>query len=196
MCNGGSQCRLQDQLGLLERIALTKVPQELKEPHVPRQVRFADAPKHPQVRLEQGEQTLRPILMHVTTGILLLRVIDELMHVAFQRLIAAGGIGIEPTARVHRHVGGLLYGLHREISGRLYNDSALTTDPGYNGWPVFVIMAPAGLAFLTAPTRAAPQRFLPSLLRLPLVASGMVEVIGFHRAFQLAMHLIRQGGIA
>jgi hypothetical protein len=42
------------------------------ESHIPRQVRFADAPKHPQVRLEQGEQTLRPILMHVTMGILLL----------------------------------------------------------------------------------------------------------------------------
>jgi hypothetical protein len=57
-------------------------------------------------------------------------------------------------------------------------------------------MAPTGLTLLAAPTRAAPQRLLPSLLRLPLVTRGMVEVIGFHRAFQLAMHLIRQGSIA
>ena len=30
---------------------------------------------------------------------------------------------------------------------------------------------------------------------LPLVAGGMIEVIGFHCAFQLAVHLIRQGRI-
>src|SRR6266571_5099474 len=134
--------------------------------------------------------------MHLTTGIFLLRMIDVLMHVARHRPIAAGGVRIKPTARLHRQVGCLLYRLHREISGRLYNDRALTTAPGDNGWLVFVIMAPAGLAFLAAPTRAAPQRLLSSLRRLPLVASSMVEVIGFNGAFQLAMHLIRQGGIA
>jgi hypothetical protein len=31
---------LQDQFGLLERIPLTKVPQELKEPDIPWQVEF------------------------------------------------------------------------------------------------------------------------------------------------------------
>ena len=35
ICNGGIQCRLQDQLGLLERRQPVKVAQELKEPHVP-----------------------------------------------------------------------------------------------------------------------------------------------------------------
>jgi hypothetical protein len=44
--------RLQDQFGLLERIPLTKVPQELKEPHVSWEVVFADAPKHPQRGLQ------------------------------------------------------------------------------------------------------------------------------------------------
>ena len=44
--------RVQDKLGLFTRRQLAKVPQELKEPEVPRQVRFADAAKHPQVRLE------------------------------------------------------------------------------------------------------------------------------------------------
>src|SRR4030095_5953337 len=32
---------------------------------------FADATKHPKVRLEQGEQALRPILVHVTTCVFL-----------------------------------------------------------------------------------------------------------------------------
>jgi hypothetical protein len=196
ICHGGIPCRLQDQLGLLERMALTKVPQELKEPHVPRQVRFADAPKHPQVRLEQGEQTLRPILMHVTTGILLLRVIDERMHVAFQRLRAAGGIGLEPTARLHRHVGGLLHRLDGAIPGRLDDDCPLATDPRDDRGPVFVLMAPPGLTFLAAPTRAASPCLLPALLRLPLVTRGVVEVIRFNRAFELAMPLRRQRRMA
>src|SRR5947209_19435403 len=98
--------------------------------------------------------------MHVTTGIFLLRMVHVLMHVARHRPIAAGRVCIELTARFHCQVGCLLYGLHREISGRLYHDSALTTDLGDNGWPIFVIMAPAGLAFLPAPTRAALQRLL------------------------------------
>src|SRR5262249_7137266 len=57
-------------------------------------------------------------------------------------------------------------------------------------------MAPAGLALLAAPTRAAPQRFLPAVLGLPLVASSLVEVISFHRAFQPAIGFIGQGRIA
>jgi DNA-binding HxlR family transcriptional regulator len=55
----------QDQLGLLKRRQLTKVPQELEERQIAWQIRFADAPKHPQVGLEQREQTLGPILVHV-----------------------------------------------------------------------------------------------------------------------------------
>jgi hypothetical protein len=34
------------------------------------------------------------------------------------------------------------------------------------------------------------------MLGLALLASGMVEVIGFDRSLQLAVHLIGQGGIA
>ena len=33
---------------------------------------FADTTKHPQVRLKQGEQTLRPILMHLAAGVFFL----------------------------------------------------------------------------------------------------------------------------
>jgi hypothetical protein len=50
--NGWVQRRMQDQLGLLKRCQLTIIPQKLKESHVPWQVRFADAPKYPQIRLQ------------------------------------------------------------------------------------------------------------------------------------------------
>jgi len=40
------------------------------EANVTREVVFAEAPKYSQVRLEQGKQTLRPILVHVTPGVL------------------------------------------------------------------------------------------------------------------------------
>jgi hypothetical protein len=83
--------------------------------------------------------------------------IHELVHVTLHRPVAAGGVRVEPTARLHRDVRGLLYGLHREIFGRLDDDSALATDPGDDGRPVFVIVAPPGLAFLPATTRTAPQ---------------------------------------
>ena len=53
--DGRVQRRIQNELGLLKRRQLVKVAQELKEPDVPRQIRFADASKHPQIRLEQGE---------------------------------------------------------------------------------------------------------------------------------------------
>src|SRR3989454_679604 len=133
--------------------------------------------------------------MHVTTGIFLLRVIDKLMHIALHRPIAAGRVGVEPTACLHRDVSGLLDRLHREIFGRLDDDRPLATDPGDHRWPVFVIMAPTGLAFLAAPPRLASQRLLPTPFGLPLVAGGMVEVIRFNRACQLAMHLVRQRGL-
>src|SRR5438128_1042813 len=131
--------------------------------------------------------------MYLTTGVFLPRMIDVLVHIALQGPIAAGGVGIEPTARGHCQVGGLLYRLHREIFGRLDHDGTLAADPRDDRRPVFVIMAPAGLALLAATTRSASQRLLPALRRLPLVAGGMVEVIRFHRACQLAVHLIGQG---
>src|SRR6266478_3059442 len=133
--------------------------------------------------------------MHVTTRIFLLRMINKRMRVSLQRLIATRRVRVEPTARSHRDLSRLLYRLHREIFGRLDDDSPLATDPGDNRWPVFVIMAPTGLAFLAAPPRLASQRLLPTPFGLPLVAGGMVEVIRFNRACQLAMHLVRQRGI-
>src|SRR6266571_4057850 len=105
--------------------------------------------------------------MDITPRVFLLRVIDRLMRVARQRPVAARRIRIELTARVHRDVSGLLDRLHREIFGRLDDDSPLATDPGNNGWPVFVVMAPAGLALLAATTRLATHRLLSTPLGLP-----------------------------
>jgi len=56
-------------------------------------------------------------------------------------------------------------------------------------------MPSTGLALLATPPCAASQRLLATALRLPLITSGLVEVICFHRAFQLAVHLIGPGGI-
>src|SRR5262249_15293909 len=75
--NRGVQGRLQDQFGLLERMQLPKVPEELKESDVPRQVQLAEATEHAQIGLEQGKQALCPVLMHITTGIFLLRVVYQ-----------------------------------------------------------------------------------------------------------------------
>src|SRR4029453_14318013 len=93
--NGRVSRSIQDHLGLLKRCQLMKVAQELKEAHIPRQVGFAEAPKHPQVRRQKGEKTLRPLLMPVTPCILFLRMIDELAHVALHRPIATRGVRIE-----------------------------------------------------------------------------------------------------
>src|SRR4030095_467081 len=164
-----------------------KVAQELKEAHIARQVGFAEASKHPQVRLEQGEQTLRPILMHVTPGVLFLGVVDELVHVALQRPIAAGRVGIEPTACLHGHVGCFLYCLYCEIFRRMDHNGPLTADPRDDGRPVFVIMAPARLTLLTATTRSATQMLCTALLGLSLLARGVVEVIRLNCALPLTI---------
>ena len=193
--DGRVQCRIQDALRLLERIELPKVAKELKKAQVARQGRLADASKYPQVGLEQREQTLGPIFMDVTPRVFLLGVIDEVMRIALECPIAAGRIRIEPTARLDGEVGRLLDCLHRKISGRLDDNSPLTTDPGNNRGPVFVVVPPAGLAFLAASTRAASQYLLPAMCRLALVPGSMIEVIRFHRAFQLAVHLIGEGRI-
>src|SRR2546426_294400 len=107
------------------------------------------------------------MLMPVTTGLFLLRMLHVLMHVARHRPRATGRVCLEPPARFHCQVGCLLDRLHRAIAGRLEDDSPLPTDPGDHRRPVFVIMVPTGLAFLPTATRAAPQRFLATALPLP-----------------------------
>ncbi len=89
--------------------------------------------------------------------------IDELVHIA-----------------LHRDVGGFLHRLHGEIAGRLEDDRALSADPRNNRWAVFVVMAPAGLTLLAAPTCSASQRLLPTVFRLAFLTRGVIEVIGFN----------------
>ena len=124
-CNSGVKRRPYDQLRLFTGVLLTKVAQELKEPDVAREVGFAETSEHPQIRLEQGEQALRAILVHVTPGVLFLRMIDELVHVTLHCAVAAGGVRVQPAPRLDGEVGRLLHRLHREIAGRLEDDGAL-----------------------------------------------------------------------
>src|SRR5262249_44910757 len=143
------------------------------EAHISWEVVLADTPKDPQVGFEQGKQALGAILVHVTTGVFLLRMIDELVQIALQRPIAAGGVGVEPTPGLDGEVCSLLHGLHGKIARRLDDDRPLTTDPGDDRGPVFVVVAPPGLAFLTTATCAAPQRLRATALCLSLVAGSM-----------------------
>src|SRR5690242_14075448 len=106
--------------------------------------------------------------------------IDELVHVALHRPIAARRVGIETAACLDCKVCCLLHRLHGEVFGRLDDDRTLTTDPGDDRGPVFVIMPPSGLTLLAATTRAAPQRLLAPALRMALLAGGVIKVIRFH----------------
>src|SRR5205823_10870320 len=98
-------------------------PACIRRARTPRQVAFAHTTEHSQVGFEQEKETLRSMLMHVTTRVFLLRMIDERVHVALHRPVAAGRVRREPTARLHRAVGCLLYCLDREIFSRLDDDS-------------------------------------------------------------------------
>src|SRR5215471_845392 len=134
--------------------------------------------------------------MHVTARIFLLRMVDKVMRIALQRAIAAGRVGIEPTARLDCEVGPFLHCLDSKVPRRLDHHPSLATDPGDDRRPVFVVVPPTGLALLAATTRSAAQRFFPALLRLPLLAGGVIEFIRFHGARQLPLYLVGQGGMA
>jgi hypothetical protein len=168
----------------------------LKEAHVSWEVVFAETPKHPQVRLEQGEQALRPILVHVTTCVLLLGVIHELVDIALQRPIAARGVSIQAIPGLDGEVGGFLHRANGEISDGLQHDGLLAVDPRSDGGPVFVVMTPAGLAPFASTPRSASQGLWPTLFGLSLVPSDVIELIGFNRALQLAIDLVGDGSIA
>src|SRR2546422_9425386 len=113
-CNERVERRPQDQLRLFKGVLLTKVPQELKEADVAREVGFAETSKNPQERLEQGEQTLRPMLVHVTPCVLFLGVIHELVHIALERSIATRRVRVEPAARLDGAVVALQHWRHAE----------------------------------------------------------------------------------
>src|SRR5262245_27784664 len=83
-----------------------------------------------------------------------------------------------------------------KVSRRLDHDTSLAADPRDDGGPILVVMAAPGLTFLAAPPWRATQWLFPARLGLALVASGMIQVVGFDRPRQLPLHLVRQGGIA
>ena len=92
-------------------------------------------------------------------------------------------------------VSGCLHRADGAIPDRLHDDSPLTAHPRDHGRPVFVIMAPAGLAFLPATTRPTSQVPFAPLCRLPLIPSGVIEFIPFDRTLQVAIHPAGQGGV-
>ena len=121
-----------------------------------------------------------------TARVFLRRLIHERVPGTLHRPVAAGRVRGEPPARAPGDLSRLLPRLDREIAGRLEDARPLATAPGAEGRPVFGLMAPARLALLPAPTGPAAPHLLPALLGLPLVASGLVEVSHFHRAFPVA----------
>ena len=128
--NGRVQRRIHNHLGLLERRQVIKVAQELEESHLPWQMRFAEAPKHPQVRLEQRKETLGSVLVDVSTRIFLLRVVHRVMRIARDQPVAAGRVRVEFAAGLHGEVGGLLHRLDGKVPRRLDDDTSLAADPG------------------------------------------------------------------
>src|SRR5262249_10322012 len=147
------------------------------------------------VRLEQGEQALRAILMDVPTRVFLPRMVDELVYVALQRAIAARRVGIQPAACLHSQIRGLLDRLDGEIAGGLDDDRPLAADPRNDGRAIFLVVPSAGLTLLAAPPWSAPQRLWATLRGLALLARGVIEVIRFHRPLQPAIGFIRNGRI-
>src|SRR4030095_16828744 len=125
-----------------------KVAQELKEAHRPRQVGFAETPKHSQIGLQQRKEAFRPILMHVPTRVFLPRVVHRVMLIARDQSVTAGRVRVELAAGLYGEVGGLLYRLNRKVPCRVDHDATLTAYPSDNGRPILVVMAAPGLTFL------------------------------------------------
>src|SRR5918911_4705071 len=67
----------------------------LQEAHGSWPVGWAEAPQHPPRGCAQAEQPRRPRLRHVTSGVLLRRVMPARVPVALPGSSAAGGVGIE-----------------------------------------------------------------------------------------------------
>src|SRR5262249_31203766 len=128
--------------------------------------------------------------MHVTTCILFLRMIDELVHVALHRPIATRGVRRESAPRLDREVGRFLHCPDGKVPRYLDHDTSLAADPRDDGRPVFVVVAPAGLALLAATPWPTPQRLFPALLGLAFLPGRVIEVIGFDRPLHLAPYLI------
>src|SRR5262245_53329771 len=154
-----------------------------------------DPAKPPQIGREYGAQTLGALLMRVSARLCLLAMLDQRVHIALHHPIAAGRVGIQPTARFERQSRCLLDRLDGDIAGRLADDSPLATDPRDDRRSVCVIMPAARRALLAAPTCTAPQRRLPTVLRWALLTSHVRAFLRVPGALHLRRHLIRQRGI-
>ena len=84
--------RLQDHLGLLNRRPLRQGAPERQEAQRARQGGGAEAPQHPQIRLEYGAQTLYPVRMPVTARLFFLRMVDKVVRLALQRALLAAAV--------------------------------------------------------------------------------------------------------
>ena len=133
------------------------------------------------------------MLLPLPTGVCLLRMIDVRLEVTLHRSRAAGRIGLQAPARLPRQLGRFLHRLHRAICGRLEATRPLPPAPSHERGPVFVVMAPTGLAWRAAPPGAAPQGLFPTGCGLTLLPGGVLEVLGFHRACQRAVGFLGEG---
>src|SRR4030095_7132452 len=129
-----------------------KVAQEVKKAQIAWQIRFAHAPKRPQIGLQQRKEAFRPILMHVPTRVFLLRVVDILVEVARERPIAAGRVGQESAAPLHSDIGGLLHRLDGKVPRRLDDAPPRAADPGDDRGAVFVVMTPVWSKYSNSPS--------------------------------------------
>src|SRR5437870_11569661 len=107
--------------------------------------------------------------MHVTARIFLLRMVDKVVHIALQRTIATGRVGIEPTARFDGDIGRFLHRLDGKITRPLYDDRPLTADPGNDGGPIYIVVAAAALALLAPASPPAAQGVFTCPSRWPPV---------------------------
>ena len=189
-------CGLPDPCGLRKRLPLTNIPQAWQEAERPREGGVAEAAQHPQRGLPPRTPARRSVLMPVTTGLGLLRVMDERLPGALQRLRAAGGLGRAPTARVPHSGGGLLPRRDGPILDTLHHHGPWAAHPGAEGRPVWVIMAPARRALLAATTRPASQRLRPPLLRVSLLRSAVRACIRCTGARPLPLPRLRPRGMA
>jgi hypothetical protein len=97
---------------------------------------------------------------------------------------------------LHGEVSGLLHRLDGKILHTLHDNSPLAAAPRDNGGPIFVIMAPTRFTLLAPPPLTAAQRLLPALVCLALLASGMVEFVGFDGPFYVVIRLVGDSRIS
>src|SRR4029434_7134722 len=99
--------------------------------------------------------------MYLPTRVFLLRVVHRVMLIARNQPVAAGRVRVELTAGLHGQIGRLLHRLDRKVPGRLDYDTTLATHPGDDCRPIFVVMAPPGLALLATSPWLTAQTFRP-----------------------------------